>query len=319
MSKILKSLTALGFMVLIPCLYTVGQVGINTDNSAPDNSAILDVKSASKGILPPRVALVAANFPDPVVLPTKGIVVYNTAISGVSPNMVCPGLYWWNGRRWVRFNDGVTCSSTTLPDNCYQDNTVTDRDGNIYPTIILGDKEWMATNLKVTHYRNGDAIPLVTDNGWAYLISGARCYFNNDSVTNKPIYGALYNWYAVNDGRKICPTGWHVPTHDEWFYSLYSWIGSPGGGKLKETGTAHWSSPNTGATNETCFSGLPGGWRMITISSPPFAFYQNMGSYANWWSATANIIEYLQNNNTGNFWWTNMDSGYGASVRCVKD
>lgn len=95
--------------------------------------------------------------------------------------------------------------------------TVTDYDGNVYNTIIIGKQEWMKENLRVIHYRNGVLIPNVTDaQQWGNLHSGARCYYNNDSIANDSVYGALYNWYVISDTGKISPAGWHIPTHEEW-------------------------------------------------------------------------------------------------------
>lgn len=144
--------------------------------------------------------------------------------------------------------------------------TVTDIDGNVYPTVRINNQWWMAENLRVTHYSNGDSIPRVTDNGtWAGLYSGAYCEFANDPA-NIAGYGLLYNWYAAVDSRKIAPAGWHMPTDDEWkTLEIYlgmnaqiadslNWRGTNEGGKLKETDTLHWSYPNIGATNSSGFA-----------------------------------------------------------------
>lgn len=139
---------------------------------------------------------------------------------------------------------------------------VTDIDGNVYPTVQIGTQIWMAENLKTTKYNDGTAIPNVADNTvWAALTTGAYCYYDNDSTTNRATYGSLYNWFAVNT-NKLAPTGWHVPTDAEWT-TLITYLGGENvaGGKLKEQGTSHWLSPNTGATNETGFTALPGGGR----------------------------------------------------------
>ena len=134
--------------------------------------------------------------------------------------------------------------------------TVTDIDGNVYQTVQIGDQLWMAENLKVTHYQNGDEIP---------------CNVYNDDPSNSAIYGRLYTWYAVEDERGICPEGWHVPSDDEadseWQILVdYLGGGSVAGGKMKATGTIEagdglWKTPNEGATNESGFTGLPGGFR----------------------------------------------------------
>jgi uncharacterized protein (TIGR02145 family) len=198
---------------------------------------------------------------------------------------------------------------------------VTDIDGNSYQTIKIGNQWWMAANLKVTHYRNGDAISHVADSlSWISLTIGAYCEYNND-VNNVATYGLLYNGHAVFDNRNIAPAGWHVPSDAEW-QTLVNYLGgsSVAGGKMKEAGTTHWSSPNTGATNESGFSALPGGSRYGDFAT---ADYVSMGYLAYFWSST----EY-----DSNFAWTrvlyywqsdlNRDSHgkrYGQSVRCVRD
>jgi len=211
--------------------------------------------------------------------------------------------------------------------------TVTDIDGNTYQTIQLGTQCWMLENLKVTHYRNGDPIPHVTDNTeWSNLTTGAYCNYDNNE-DNVNTYGRLYNWYAVDDSRNIGPEGWHVPTDAEWKQlEMYLGMsqseadeiglrGTDEGGKLKEAGTAHWDSPNTGATNESGFSALPGGNH--------FGDYQGfgaMGYYAGFWSSTE-----CDSPNTNYAWYRGLHfdhsevgryHGYkrrGFSIRCVRD
>ena len=139
---------------------------------------------------------------------------------------------------------------------------VTDYDGNHYSSVLIGSQIWMAENLKTIKYNDGTAIPLVTDaTEWSNLTTHGYCWYNNDEATYGDTYGALYNWYTVETGN-LCPTGWHVPTDAEWT-ELIDYLGgeSVAGGKLKETGTTHWNSPNPGATNETGFTTLPGGYR----------------------------------------------------------
>ncbi len=216
----------------------------------------------------------------------------------------------------------------------YETGTVTDIDGNIYGTIEIGNQWWMAENLKVIHYRNGDAIPNVTDDSdWGNLDTGAYCnYQNNES--NVETYGRLYNWHAVGDSRNIAPDGWHVPTDAEWKeLEMYlgmsqaeadvedDWRGTDEGGKLKEAGTRHWYSPNTGATNETGFSALPGGDRTgIT------GVYSNMVVSAGFWSSTVAYVSngrcrVLSNDNSQVYrsGTINCYKRHGYSVRCVKD
>ncbi|MBD3333686.1 hypothetical protein GF356_12625, partial [candidate division GN15 bacterium] len=196
--------------------------------------------------------------------------------------------------------------------------TVTDIDGNVYQTIKIGDQWWMAENLKVTHYRNGDPIPHVTDYGtWSGLSTGAYCEYDNNP-SHVATYGRLYNWNAVDDSRNIAPVGWHVPSDAEW-QTLVDYLGGSGvaGGKVKEAGLAHWASPNTGATNESGFTALPGGYRSSTGT-----FYK-MSIQAYFWSSTeygsndawGRDLFYL-NSQVDRFNYGKQD---GFTVRCVRD
>jgi len=197
--------------------------------------------------------------------------------------------------------------------------TVTDIDGNIYNTVKIGDQWWMAENLKVTHFRNGDPIPYVTaDSIWKNLKTAAYC--NRESISNyMEIYGCLYNWYAVNDARNIAPAGWHIPTDSEW-QILVDTLGGDynAGGKLKEAGTEHWNSPNTGATNESEFTALPASHRLGIAGQ-----YGYMGVHADFWTTTPfdttaawyrglryDIITVVE---------SALQYDYGLSIRCVKD
>ncbi len=196
--------------------------------------------------------------------------------------------------------------------------TVRDVDGNVYRTVTIGSQVWMAENLKVTHYRNGDAIPNVTSAGtWSGLNTGAYCDYDND-VNNVSSYGRLYNWYAAADNRKIAPYGWHVPTDAE-MQTLVDYLGGNevAGGKMKEPGATHWLSPNTGATNESGFSGLPSGARVNG------GIYFNMGGGALFWSSKEVITEagsysYMLYNSSATY-PSVVSKTYGYSIRCVKD
>ncbi|MBN1387218.1 MAG: fibrobacter succinogenes major paralogous domain-containing protein [Bacteroidales bacterium] len=210
-----------------------------------------------------------------------------------------------------------------LATDCKKENedppeTVTDTDGNVYTTVTIGTQVWMAENLRTTTYNDGTSIPQVTaNNEWKNMKTAAFCWYGNDADSYGNTYGALYNWYAVNTD-KLCPAGWHVPTHDEWT-TLTDYIGGAvvAGGKLKESGTLHWDSPNFGATNETGFTGLPGGSRQ----DGGFMFIGVSGS---WWSATESnadwAIERGLNYNSGSVFWVSFNpKSNGYSVRCLKD
>jgi uncharacterized protein (TIGR02145 family) len=197
-------------------------------------------------------------------------------------------------------------------------------DGYTYASVILGNgQEWMAENLRTTSYANGDPIPNVTDGTqWSNLTTGAWAHNDNNSIYENP-YGKLYNWYTVADPRNVCPTGWHVPTDADWstFINYLDPNGGIGvntaGGKMKSTGTQYWLSPNTAATNESGFSGLPGGFLFNDGSS----YYVGDGGY--WWSSTelnaddawcCHLVY-----NSGYVSSTNSNKTGGFSVRCLRD
>ena len=195
---------------------------------------------------------------------------------------------------------------------------VRDYDGNYYNTIMIGNQIWMAENLKTTKFNDGTDIPLVTDGtAWGNLTTPGYCWYNKNEATYGDTYGALYNWYTIGTGN-LCPAGWHVSTDAEWTaLTTYPGGESVAGGKLKETGTTHWNSPNTGATNETGFTALPGGSR----SHDGTFYYIWYGGY--WWSSTEGSAKSAWNRNlsysdAGVF----RDIDYkkcGFSVRCVRD
>lgn len=194
--------------------------------------------------------------------------------------------------------------------------SVTDRDGNTYKTFEIGTQTWMVENLKTRKLNDGTAIPLVTDaSSWSSLSTPACCWQNND-LTRKVTYGALYNWYAVNTG-KLCPTGWHVPSDAEWT-QLTDYLGGENiaGGKLKESGFKHWYSPNTGATNESYFWAFPGGNRL----DDPDALFDNLQEMGFWWTRTSSgdwatsRQLYDNSNRIQKFFYSKKR---GLSVRCV--
>ncbi len=211
---------------------------------------------------------------------------------------------------------------------------VKDVDGNTYKAIKIGKQIWMAENLKVKHYSNGDPIPEIADNqDWLDIGNnqeGAWCYYDNNPINDHSL-GKLYNWYAVADERGICPSGWHVPSDSDWMI-LENYLGLPHnetktvgirgrrqnvGGQLKDTGTSHWISPNTRATNLSGFSGLPSGGRKAN------GVYYLGGFMGEWWTSTENEI------NSAFYRALGFDIGeiarayalkhHGMAVRCVKD
>jgi len=211
----------------------------------------------------------------------------------------------------------------------YPGKVITDIDGNSYNTVRIGNQVWMSENLKTTKYSNGDAIPNVTNNtSWAGLTSGAYCWYNNDAVTYKNNYGALYNFYAVTDTRNICPTGWRVPSDAEWTiltnYLTNNEFGYEGSGsdiaKAMAT-TSGWSPDATAgnvgndqaSNNSSGFSALPSGHRQFTGNA-----FAGAGVYADWWSSTATY--YRSMHSAGNS--VTRDSypeRGGFAVHCLKD
>jgi uncharacterized protein (TIGR02145 family) len=196
--------------------------------------------------------------------------------------------------------------------------TVTDIDGNVYNTVTIGTQTWLKENLKTTKYNDGTGIAFPGSNNalWQNNTSGAYAWYNND-VANKNIYGALYNWAAVNGG-KLCPAGWHVATDAEW-QILTDFLGGGGlaGGKLKETGTTHWNAPNTSATNQSLFTALPGGSRGLDGS------FDTKGFNGYFWSSTGfsatdawSVYMYYGN---GFVYRYSFNKSFGYSVRCVLD
>jgi uncharacterized protein (TIGR02145 family) len=207
--------------------------------------------------------------------------------------------------------------------------TVTDKDGNVYKTVKIGNQWWMAENLKVIHYRNGDTIPNVTDNStWVNLTNGAHCNYGNNT-SNINTYGRLYHWYTINDSRNIAPAGWHVPTDEEWKeLEMYlgmskseaeksgAWRGIDEGGKLKQTGLTLWNNPNIGANNESGFTALPGGARSND------GIFDNIGNSGYFWTNTAydndKAIYRTLNCKLATIHRGEDYKYFGLSIRCVK-
>jgi uncharacterized protein (TIGR02145 family) len=219
-----------------------------------------------------------------------------------------------------------TCGATNVHNPAKIYGKMTDQEGNVYKTIIIGSQEWMAENLKTSTYRNGNNIPNITNSLWFSLNNGAFCNYNNETTGECPL-GKLYNWYAVVDSRNLCPTGWHIPTNQEWnnligeldpnSNTIANVVQSTiAGGKLKSTETNNWISPNVSANNESGFSGLGGGGRY-------FNGYFDIGNYGIWWSSTSvdsgsAWSRFLYHNNGDIAKSSNLKQD-GFSVRCLRD
>ena len=211
---------------------------------------------------------------------------------------------------------GEEISFTTLPQTT---GTVSDAEGNSYKTVEIGSQVWMAENLKSTLFNDGQAIPLVAGGtDWVELSTPGFSWYNNDAVTYKNDYGALYNWYAVSTDN-LCPTGWHVPSEADWI-TMSNFLGGEceAGIRLKEPGTSHWLSPNAGSTNESGFTALPGGYR-----SPAYGDYNEVRASGYFWSVNdedeTNARLSLLTYDYECFLLSSAHKGNGFSVRCVKD
>jgi uncharacterized protein (TIGR02145 family) len=253
------------------------------------------------------------------IIDTDGIIVDGT-VFGFSGGYYEPVVLEPGKGYWVRcYNDG----EIIIPET-----TVTDIDGNVYETVEVGEQVWMKENLKVTHYNDGSEIPTGYSNSeWADLDeteTGAYAV-HDDNESNADTYGYLYNWYAVDDSRGVCPEDWHIPT-DEEYTALSDYLGgeSVAGGKMKECtpgscpDSDYWPPPNTGATNESGFTGLPGGFRNTNNG-----YYGNMGIYGYFWSSTENY-NYSAWNRLLNYNYSDIVRYYynkrnGFSVRCIRD
>jgi uncharacterized protein (TIGR02145 family) len=199
-----------------------------------------------------------------------------------------------------------------------EEDKITDADENVYTSITIGTQVWMVENLKTTKYNDGTVIPNVTEqNVWQSLTTDAYCWYDNNPSSKNP-YGALYNGFAVGTG-KLCPIGWHLPLLTE-LQTLLDYVGEwdNAGGILKETGTDHWKSPNTGATDEYGFNALPGGQRFI-------GGFNSLGYRGYWWTSTPGSqgsgfnAWFLVNDRERIEWDYGYNPIHGFSVRCIKD
>ncbi|MCK9627425.1 MAG: fibrobacter succinogenes major paralogous domain-containing protein [Bacteroidales bacterium] len=214
-------------------------------------------------------------------------------------------------------NDGIATSSAIF-NTSLSYSALADIEGNNYKTITIGTQTWMAENLRTTSYNDGSAIlKIESAYNWQSDENGAYCEYKNETQEDTiATYGRLYSWYTVQKGN-LCPSGWHVPSKDE-FQTLFDCINSiHKGGALKEAGKYHWYSPNSYATNESGFTALPGGARFKGGS------FGNLNYYGYWWTSTsysqsgAYAMGLYYSDGDVSFNGSNMHTGY--SIRCIKD
>jgi len=284
------------------------QVAITSDGSPANNSAMLDVKSSSKGFLPPRMTTAQR---DAISNPAEGLIIYNTDAKAVNV---------FNGVLWKSPGAGFSCGDQIM-----------DVDSNLNNTVRIGDQCWMAKSLMVTKYNDGTAIPLVTDNSaWAALTTPAFCWYNNDSVTHADTYRALYNGYTADTGI-LCPTGWHVASDDEWkilegtvdtqygvgdpVWEGTDYRGHDAGKRLKSTSGWAGNPPGNG-TDAFGFTAQAGGKRETNGTF----YYKTITAY--FWVATANYSWLWYRNvyyNEDKVYRNDANKRKGYSIRCLRD
>jgi uncharacterized protein (TIGR02145 family) len=212
-----------------------------------------------------------------------------------------------------------SCKKDDNTDGPVYGENVTDVDGNVYHTVIIGKQTWMVENLRTIHLNDVGKTPipnLIDPLAWSTSTSPAGCMYKND-LSNVSTYGVLYNWYAASNS-KLCPTGWHVPTNAEWLVLISALGGeNEAANKLKESGISHWSSPNSGVTNSSGYTALPCGYRNVQGE------YLEMGIISYCWSSSeynaynawGGWLAYNKSN-VGSF---NVSKNLGFSIRCVKN
>jgi trimeric autotransporter adhesin len=287
-----------------------GTVSIGT--SSPSSSALLDLVSANKGFLPPRMTNTEMNA---VSSPAEGLMVYNTSVHG---------LCVYNGSNWDCMDSQSLFNKTFSCGDVLRDF----RDNQNYLTVQIGTQCWMAENLNIGTVING--LSNQTNN------ATIEKYCCDNINSNCDTYGGLYQWnemmqYTTTPGTQgICPVGWHLPTDGEWMtleeevesmtgvdWTLTGWRGIDAGGNLKETGTTHWNSPNTSATNSSGFTGIPGAFR------DNYGSFYTTGSYGDYWTSSADGTGawyrglYYNNAQVGRY--NPGTLAYGFSVRCLLD
>lgn len=307
-----QGITASGVSVSVP--YTDGNGGVHASQSV-----------ASTGVTGLTASLAAGNF-----VIGSGNLVYtisgNPSSSGSASFALSIGGKNCNLTLTVNTagapggSASASCGAVNVHNATLTYGNMTDQNGNTYKTIKIGSQEWMAENLKVSHYRNGDPIPIVTNPiTWGGLTTGATCWYSNDSARYNCPYGKLYNWYAVSDARNVCPSGWRVPAETD-YVTLQNTLGgwNEAGGRAKTQGITYWTGGNTGGINTSGFSGLPGGLQ------GPTGGFNTIGVLAHFWTITGDIgktdavlyrLHYATTQMEKYIW----DNRHGFSVRCIKN
>ena len=319
-------------IVSIPSLSTTAISSITTTSATSGGN----ITSAGGSSITARGVVWSTNTNPNITLTTKtsngtGTGSFTSTLTNLTPKTTYYVRAYATNSAGTTYGNEITFttsdSSSLMGIPCLGTPTVKDIDGNTYNTVQIGTQCWTKENLRVTKYRDGSVIPLDVSGGttgggtgqtWSSRTTGARTVYGH-SAANLATYGYLYNWYAVADSKGLCLSGWHVPSDTEWT-TLTTYLGGENvaGGKMKSTGTTYWNSPNTGASNESGLTALPGGWRNSAGN------FFNISYNAFFWSATHYAtslawIRYLYYS-TGNVLSVNGGvKSFGASVRCLKD
>lgn len=261
---------------------------------------------------------------------TTNTITNNSFISVTGPTLNPNTVYYIRayvqGSSGTLYGNEITISTNPIPQPLLNPNLIygalSDIDGNNYPTVQICSQIWMAKNLNSSKYKNGDLIPQVQDPlQWVNLTTGAWCYYRNES-SNGPVYGKLYNWYAVNDSRGLAPTGWHIATQQE-YISLNNCLGiDMQGCKLREIGTLHWGINYSCSTNESGFTAIPAGQRLWNGEFSSFASVENgnISTSAPFWAGGGNGGKAVLPNHNGGFQTSGANYlQLGYSVRCIKN
>jgi uncharacterized protein (TIGR02145 family) len=235
---------------------------------------------------------------------------FTSNITGLDGNTTCYVRAYATNSAGTAYGNQVSFKTSPSPPD-----SITDEDGNVYYTVIIGTQTWMQENLKTTSYNDGTSIPLVSDEiTWSNLTTPAYCWYDNDEATYGETYGVLYNWYSVHTG-KLCPTGWHVPSDAEW-NTLISFLGVFPARKLKEDGTIHWISSYK-VNNESGFTALPGGKHHNNGAFEQIRYVGYFWTDTEYDAADA-LNHYVDHYNDG-IYGSNYSKKNGFSVRCIKD
>ncbi|MFN9883591.1 MAG: FISUMP domain-containing protein, partial [Bacteroidota bacterium] len=297
------STTLVGVISTLGCADAVNNGTLTAGSAANNVSSVVPYNGGNGGthngqtVTSTGVTGLTATLPAGTFANGSGSLTYtiicNTASSGTASFALSIGGKTCTLTRTVNDSPAHTCGAPNVHNPAKTYGTMTDQQGNVYKTIVIGTQEWMAENLNTSRYRNGDIIPTgLNNNAWSTTTAGAWNYLTDDSSFACP-YGKNYNWYACADSRNLCPTGWHVPTDLEWstLINLLDPNANGGanpniaGGTMKTTGTIQegnglWNFPNSGASNNSGFSGVPVGYRNSLGS------YFNNGNSQRWWSNT---------------------------------